>query len=178
MYGIDDDFWSAFIDPDPEDPGSRVLTVWGKGKVNVNTAPTQVLLPLVCMLATDQSGVNPCMDPAQLMNLMQILQGVVFLRTFMPFSTARDFIAAIESPERLFLQVPGFPVVNKRSARQVFAASSTVFSIYAEGTVGRVTKRIHMVVDTRAEDVILHGSVQFGRASRWEGALLEYGVIT
>jgi general secretion pathway protein K len=155
VYGIDDDFWSTFVEPNPEDPKSRVMTVWGKGKVNVNTAPSQVLLPIVCMLATDPSGINPCMDPNQLMNLLQILQSAMLYRTLMPFSKAKDFIAVIENPQSMFLPLPGFPIVNKRYIRQVLTAQSTVFSIYSEATVGNVKKRIHVVVDMKAEDTLM-----------------------
>jgi general secretion pathway protein K len=160
VRGIDDDFWSAFVDPDPTDPEQRVLTVWGKGKVNVNSAPAQVLFSAVCMLAMDESGMSPCADPMQLMNLYQILQGVLLMRTFMPFTKVNDFIAAIENPEeRLFLPLAGFPLYNKRSARQILTTQSSVFSIYAEGSVDRptgepVTKRIHVVVDTEGIDML------------------------
>jgi general secretion pathway protein K len=153
VRGIDDDIWSAFVEPDPEDPASRVLTIWGVGKINVNTAPAQVLFPLVCMMATDPNGMNPCNDVSQLANLIQILQGITILRTFLPFGRARDFIAAVENPENLFMMgVPGIQVFGKGLAARVLTTRSTVFSIYAKGTVGRVTKRIHMVVDTNAED--------------------------
>ena len=155
VSGLGDDFWAAFVDPNPEEPDARVMTVWGKGKVNVNTAPPQVLYPLVCMLATDSSGMSPCLDPYQQFNLLQILQTIKFIRTFMPFSKVRDFIAAIERPEeRLFLPLPGFPMSNKRMAKHVMTTSSTVFSIYSTGSAGRVTRRIHTVVDIEGLDML------------------------
>ncbi len=131
------------------------MTVWGRGKVNVNTAPSQVLLPLVCMLATDESGINPCLDPNQLMNLLQILQSAMLYRNLMPFNKAKDFIQVIENPQMMFLPLPGFPIVNKRFIRQVLTAQSTVFSIYAEAKVGKVKKRIHVVVDMKSEDTLM-----------------------
>jgi len=162
VKGIDDDFWTAFVDPNPEDPEQRVMTVWGKGKVNVNTAPPMALFAAVCMLSTDESGMSPCNtgDLMQLYNLGQILQGVVLMRTFMPFTKVTDFVAAIENPEeRLFLPLAGFPMYNARQARQILTTQSTVFSIYSEGIVDRpngepVTKRIHLVVDTEGLDML------------------------
>lgn len=155
VKGIDDDFWTAFVDPVPEDPERRVLTVWGKGQVNVNTAPAQTLFAGVCMLATDEAGISACADPMQLANLLQILQGVLMIRTFMPFAKVTDFVKAIESPEEsLFLPLPGVPLAGKREARRIFTTQSTVFSIYAEGTVGKATKRIHLVVDTEGVDML------------------------
>ncbi len=158
VQGIDDDFWSAFVEPDPEDPSNRVMTIWGKGRINVNTAPTQVLFMVACMLATDPAtGMGACQEPGQLFNLARILQGVTLFRTFMPFNRGRDFIAALENPERLFLPPPGFPVVNKAAARWLLTTKSSIFSIYSEGTVGQVTKRVHMVVDARpdAQDMLM-----------------------
>lgn len=177
VKGIGDDFWSAFVEPNADDPASRVMTVWGKGQVNVNTAPAQVLLPLVCMLSMDENGVSPCLDPQQLGNLLQIIQGVVFIRTLMPFSKTRDFVQAIESPERLFMTIPGFPILNKGQATQMFTTTSSVFSIIAEGRVGRVTKRIHVVVDMKGEDVLSMMATQSGAAGGGQSVAASGGKI-
>ena len=48
VRGVSEDFWSTFIDPDPSNPKKRVVTVWGQGAVNVNTANAQTLLGVVC----------------------------------------------------------------------------------------------------------------------------------
>lgn len=155
VHGIGDDFWAAFVEPNQEDPESRVMTVWGKGRINVNTASTQALYAAVCMMSTDDSGVSPCMDPVANYNLLQILQMVSVIRTFMPFSKVSDFLAALESPEeRLFLPISGFPVRNTKGAASMLSTESTVFSIYAEGTVGRARKRIHAVIDTKKTDML------------------------
>jgi len=155
VRGVNDDFWTTFVEPDPENPESRVLTVWGKGRVNVNTAPPQVLFSMVCMLAMDESGFSPCIDPYQRLNLLQLLQAVTMIRTFMPFGKVNDFVGAIENPEeRLFMPLPGFPVAGKRTARQMLTTRSSVFSIYAEGNVGKANKRIHAVVDIEGIDML------------------------
>jgi general secretion pathway protein K len=57
VRGISDDFWSTFVDPDPNNPKKRVLTVWGQGAVNVNTANPLTLLGLICSAASP--GVAP-----------------------------------------------------------------------------------------------------------------------
>lgn len=160
VRGIDDDFWTAFVDPNPEDPEARVMTVWGKGKLNVNTAPSLGLYSAICMLATDDSGMSACADYTQTYNILTVIQGIMLIRTFMPFGKVADFVAAVESPEeRLFLPVPGIPLYNKRRARQLLTTQSTVFSIYSEGMVERqtgepVTKRIHVVIDTEGIDML------------------------
>jgi general secretion pathway protein K len=51
VRGITDDFWTTFVDPDPTNPKKRVLTVWGQGAVNVNTANPLTLLGLICSAA-------------------------------------------------------------------------------------------------------------------------------
>jgi general secretion pathway protein K len=158
VSGINDDFWATFIDPNPEEPESRVVTVWGKGNVNVNTAPASALLPLICMVASDENGAGPCSDPLTLNNVLQILQAVLVIRELVPFSSTKDFLAALAKPEtRLFM--PGIvgitiPSANRRMANYAFTASSSVFSIYSDGTVGQVTKRIHTVVDMQSEDLL------------------------
>ncbi len=57
VRGITDDFWTTFVDPDPSNPKKRVLTVWGQGAVNVNTANPLTLLGLICSAA--KPGVAP-----------------------------------------------------------------------------------------------------------------------
>ncbi len=48
VRGITDDFWSTFVDPDPTNPKKRLMTVWGQGAVNVNTANPLTLLGILC----------------------------------------------------------------------------------------------------------------------------------
>jgi general secretion pathway protein K len=157
VKGIGDDYWSAFVDPDPTDPERRVMTVWGKGRVNVNTASAQALWAEVCYLTADESGVGPCSDPVASLNLLQILQCVVTVRQIIPFGNVADFLAALENPqEKLFIcPLPGVQFgAKKRAARKVLTTQSSVFSIYSEGRVGNARKRIHAVVDMEGLDVL------------------------
>ncbi len=147
VHGIGDDFWSAIVDPNPEDPTARVLTVWGKGKVNVNSANPQVLYSTLCMLASDKDGNTPCTDPLIANNLIQILQTYNFMKTFMPAKNVKEFMNRVRNPASMFLMdVPGFPVKAKKG-KGVFVTSSHVFSIYVTGTVNNATRRIHAVID-------------------------------
>ena len=63
VRGVSEDFWGTFIDPSPEDPKKRVVTVWGQGAVNVNTANAQTLLAIVCAGAKIDAPL--CNDPLQ-----------------------------------------------------------------------------------------------------------------
>src|SRR5690606_11293008 len=61
VQGVTDEFYSRFFFPDPDDEKSRVVTVWGSGKVNVNSANARTLLALVCHQAKQDTPL--CMDP-------------------------------------------------------------------------------------------------------------------
>ncbi|MBN2343872.1 MAG: general secretion pathway protein GspK [Deltaproteobacteria bacterium] len=168
VHGIGDDFWTAFVEPNPEDQTTRTFTVWGKGKVNVNTASAGTLVASLCMLATDQDGNNPCQNPYSpfVQNLVTMLNNIITMRTFFPYTDVNAFIKQIENPAEdptmLFALAmsgatsvtgaQGVPIVNKKQATQMFTTKSQVFSIYGQGTVsnpltGETKKRIHVVVD-------------------------------
>lgn len=163
VHGIGDDFWSAFVEPNPDDPETRAFTVWGRGKVNVNTASPATLVASLCMLATDPaSGSNPCQNPYSpfVANLVGLLTNLLSMRAFMPVNSVKEFLAMIENPGESWLVLfsgasgvqGGVPIANRKGAEQLFTTQSQVFSIYAEGSVsnpltGQTKKRIHMVVD-------------------------------
>jgi len=48
VRGVSDDFWATFLDPDPDDPKSRIVTIWGSDKLNVNTSNAVATLAAVC----------------------------------------------------------------------------------------------------------------------------------
>ena len=164
INGVTDDFYAAFVDPKPEDPDARIMTAWGKGRININTAPPQLLLAAVCDLASDDSGVSYCEDIAGLQRVYGALYIANIVRSFMPFSNFNEFRTLVESPGKSVIgalmglgDMPGVPLNGTKVSEQArsFTTTSTVFSIYATATVGKVTKRIHMVVDTKSEDQIL-----------------------
>jgi general secretion pathway protein K len=57
VRGVTDDFWSTFVDPEPTNPKKRLMTVWGQGAVNVNTANPLTLLGILC--SATKPGVAP-----------------------------------------------------------------------------------------------------------------------
>ena len=157
VSGINEDFWSAFVDPDPEDPNKRIMTVWGKGRVNINTAPLQVLYAIICDMTADESGISPCQQTDTALNIMVILSFVDWYRKLIPFSTFNELAAVFENPMRLGLaNVSPIPFNRAKvgTMRGFLTARSSTFSIYSKATVGRVTKRIHMVVDTKQDDTL------------------------
>lgn len=157
VSGFTDDLWSAFTDPKPDDPNARIMTVWGKGRVNVNTAPAPVLTAIVCDLMHGVEEPNPCIDPMVYLQVTALMTAIAQIRTYLPFSTVRDFTKVLENPEALGLIGAAGIVLSpaKKSVhRNMLTTRSTVFSIYSEATVGRVTKRIHMVVDMASETML------------------------
>jgi general secretion pathway protein K len=157
VRGVSDDFWSTFVDPEPNDPHKRILTVWGQDKININTANPQTLLAITCANAPES---ELCNDPLQLAGF---LQGVSLVRSFTQgapiFQSANDFVKLMkgEGPMGPMLATLGVKKVTFKSEPEVRAmagVASKIFSIYAEGVVPgfkRTTRvKIHAVVDFRS----------------------------
>jgi len=160
VRGMSEDFWSTFVDPDPDDPRKRTLTVWGQGTVNVNTANPQTLYALVCSPANvDVMNTPMCHDP---MAAGTFLGAFAMVRAFTrgaPLFGSPDLFVTSMQGKGLFgpvLAALGMqPVVFKSNnqLKQQMSTESKVFSIYATGHVnsgGRKTRiKIHAVVDFR-----------------------------
>lgn len=158
VRGFSDDFWATFVEPDPDRPDKRTLTVWGQGTINVNTANPQTLLAFVCSNAPQS---RMCVDPAEAAKFLML---VTMARGIWPgvpmFSSPAMFTGALTGKGAGFigpiLQGAGLePVVflSEQQAQQMISVESKLFSIYATGYVKagkRETRvRIHAVVDFR-----------------------------
>jgi general secretion pathway protein K len=157
VRGISDDYWATFVDPEPTDPKKRIMTVWGQGTVNVNSANSATLFGLVC------SGVPPttelCVDPLQMqlfITAMTMAHGITMGAPL--FGSPKDFINMMEGKGMLgpMLTVMGLKPVKFQSESDFAKSLSTtskVFSIYSVGVVKgfkRETRvKMHMVVDFR-----------------------------
>lgn len=154
VRGVDEDFWDAFVDPNPEDPEQRILTVWGTGEININTASPLVLAALICAYA--RNNPEPACDPTNpVPGALMLAQFVVMYREaggLLPglgaFSSVRQFTQLVS--EGMEGMVPGVPL-NSREASRYLSVESQVFSIYATGEVGRVRRTIHTVIHTGLE---------------------------
>lgn len=158
VRGVSDDFWANFVDPDPTDPSKRTLTVWGGGKLNVNSANEQTLLALVCSHAPDALM---CNDVEQMSTFLTALSlGKQISQGLPMFPTPRSFVRAMQGKGKgigpLFTALGLEPVqfANTKAVQRAITTESRVFSIYAEGIVKgnhRVTSaRIHTVIDFRS----------------------------
>jgi general secretion pathway protein K len=157
VRGVSDDFWAAFVEPDPLNPHKRVATVWGQGKVNVNTANAQTLLALICSAAVE--GTPVCIDPNEASNFLMMIGILKGAAAGVPvFSSPKAFIDALQG-KGMFgamasaMQIQPIELRPGGDLAKAISTESTVFSIYATGVVEsgtrRTMRRIHAVVDFR-----------------------------
>ncbi|WP_394848810.1 type II secretion system protein GspK [Pendulispora brunnea] len=158
IRGVNEDFWATFIDPEPDNPKKRIMTVWGQGAVNVNTANAQTLLAIVCSGAQADTAI--CNDPMQ---AATFLTGVTMARGLTMgapmFGNANDFINTMKGQGQMgpLLTTMGMKPVKFQSDAEFGKSISTeskVFSIYTVGVIKgykRETRTsIHAVVDFRS----------------------------
>lgn len=157
VRGVTEDFWATFVDPDPTKPEKRVMTVWGQGAVNVNSANAQTLLGVVCSGAPTATI---CTDPTQ---AGMFLSGVTMARAMTMgaplFGNVNDFITMMKGggPMGGILKGMGMTPVKFLSEAEfakTITTESKVFSIYAIGVIKgykRETRlRVIEVVDFRS----------------------------
>jgi general secretion pathway protein K len=160
VRGVSDDFWSTFIDPDPNNPTRRNVTVWGAGKVNINTANPQTLLAIICQPGNGAATAKVCTDPLEGAKFLAALNMVRMFTQGAPiFSSATGFINTLKQQTQIGTMLKQFlnldPIVFQSDAeiKKILSAESKVFSIIATGRVKsgqRDTRvRIHAVVDFR-----------------------------
>jgi general secretion pathway protein K len=167
VNGVTDNFWSTFVDPDPPNPKKRVMTVWGQGVVNVNTANAQTLLGVTCAGAPTA---DICTEPLQ---TGMFLMGVTMARGISMgapiFSSPQDYINTMKGSGALgpMLTMLGMKPVKFLSESD-FAKSITIeskmFSIYAVGIVKGYKRETRSslveVLDFRKAPVIQGPSLQ------------------
>jgi general secretion pathway protein K len=166
VRGINDDFWSTFVDPDPTDPRKREMTVWGQGTVNVNTANALTLFAIIC------SGVAPttelCTDPNQMQAFIMgvtMAQGITMGAPL--FGSPSDFISAMKGqgmigPLLTLMGVKPVKFLSESDFAKSISTESKVFSIASVGVVKgykRETRvKVTAVVDFRPAPSLLGGA--------------------
>lgn len=172
VRGMSDDFWATFVDPEPQNPKKRVMSVWGQEAININAANAQTLWAIACGAAPTA---EICSDPLQAAAFLQIVTMGKSMTMGMPlFGSPKDFLDMLagKGPIGSLLGGPPFnvkPIVVKdpKGLMKTLRTNSKRFSIYADGIVPgykRTTKaRIHAVIDFReAGTVGAMGSVVVG----------------
>lgn len=161
IRGVGDDFWATFVEPNPDDPRTRVLTIYGSGAVNPNEATPEVLLARVCSILVDQSL---CTNPLEAAKFIQLLRTMRSIAPIPFFSTGADFINFLQGqggPQDLYPMLLGFlgagnPLlftpVTVSPARmsqldQVLVTAARILTIQSTGHAGRTTVRIRTVMN-------------------------------
>ncbi len=156
VRGVGDDFWATFIDPDPTNPKKRVVTVWGQGAINVNTAAAQTLLAVTCAGAPTA---ELCTDVNQMqlfLTAMIMARGISMGAPM--FGSPADFISMMKGsgmigPMLTAMGVKPVKFLSESEFAKSITAESKMFSIYAVGVVKGYKREtrlsIHSVVDFR-----------------------------
>lgn len=108
VRGVGDDFYATFVEPEPDDPSARIVTIYGSGAVNPNEAPPQVLLARLCSYIETQPL---CVDPVQAASFVQLLNTVRSLIPVPFFTRVSDFLGFVEGrggPRDLYPMLQGF----------------------------------------------------------------------
>jgi general secretion pathway protein K len=116
----DDDVWEKF---------GKNLTVYGSGKINMQTADCDVRWGLI------RAALNPTPNDGQ---MYQILQQLADQQVLTPFSDAKSYVTFLS-------QLPGYTV--RPELTSAFGAESSVFRVTSTGTVGDATVTIDAVFD-------------------------------
>ena len=165
VRGVSDDFWSTFVEPDDDSPKDRAITVWGQGKVNVNSASPLTLLAVVCANAPEA---DMCLDPIQ---AQSFIMAVTLVRGFTMgaplFSSPRDFVATMKGGGLVgpYLVEFGINPVAFRSeveVRDMISTESKVFSFHSVGVAERPTGADGETIETRVK---ITAVVDFRQAS-------------
>ena len=162
IRGVSDDFWATFVEPIPNDPSARIISVYASGGINVNEAPPEVLLARVCSIVEDATL---CTDLEEISKFVQVLNTVRALIPLPLFGRSRDFMNFIEGkPNSLYQQIQGFlgeesellfvpitvPAAQRTEVTRSMRTSARVISIEATGIVGKAHAKTTSVVNFHA----------------------------
>lgn len=165
IRGIGDDFWSSFVETDPDDPRSRKVTIYASGAVNVNLASPEVLLARLCSFASQQQ--QPlCNQPTQVMAFIELFRTARSMLPIPLFSSPDDFLNFVTgTPTQgidLFAALKGMlgegsllmawqPLVIAADQRKLigakFLTEASIFTIQSIAHVGKSAAKMTVVVN-------------------------------
>lgn len=178
IRGVSDDFWATFIEPDPDDPTSRTLTVYGSGRVHLNEARAEVLLARTCSIIPQQSL---CTTPAEAQKFLTVINTARSLAPIPWFSSVDDYIRFLQGGgsgtelRPMLESIPGAdqllpaPVTIDTQQRQtfnrVFLTSAAIIFIQSTGRFGACHQGMEEDDDTagRCTSVRIRSVVNFDR---------------
>lgn len=149
IRGVGDDFWATFVEPDPDDPTTRTITIYGSGKVHLNEARAEVLLARTCSIIPQQ---RLCTDPAEAAKFLQVINTARALAPIPWFSNVNDYVEFLRGGGtgmalRPMLEGLGLgegilpaPVTidpqQQQQMSQVFLTSAAIIFVQSTGRVG------------------------------------------
>ncbi|MBN4049482.1 general secretion pathway protein GspK [bacterium AH-315-N03] len=163
IRGVGDDFWATFVEPDPDDPTTRTLTIYGSGRVHLNEARAEVLLARTCSILTDQPL---CTDPSEAAKFLQVINTARAMAPIPWFSSVTDYenflkgegsgtelrpmLEGILGTDNGLLPVPVTISPQQHTLlSQVFLTSAAIIFIQATGRVGNCRDEMEMEGESR-----------------------------
>jgi general secretion pathway protein K len=161
VRGVDDDFWATFVEPDPDNPKSRQLTVYGSGKVNINTAKPEVLLFRLCSFQGVQES-TLCTDVLEMQKFAWLFNTARSILPIVFFSNINSFIDFLQGKGKIYQTLSSIigtadngllfkpiaiPDAQKAMIKDSFITEASIFTIQSTGVVGKSTVRIHAVIN-------------------------------
>lgn len=161
IRGVGDDFWATFVEPDPDDPRSRTITIYGSGAVNPNEAPPQVLYARVCSIIGLQPFCANPLEAAKFIQLMNTIRGIAPIPWFTHPRQFTEFLEGAGGERDLYPMLSSFlgagsellftPVTLTPEQRNqldgVLVTAARILTIQATGRSGRATVRIRTVMN-------------------------------
>lgn len=144
VRGVGDDFWATFVEPNPDDPTQRSITVYGSGKVNPNEARPEVLLARTCGIL-QQSTFCTVEESAKFITVMQMVRS--FLPPIPLFYDYRAWIQFLRGQGPIYPMIQmvagdlmfapvDVPRDKEREFRNAFVTSAKIITIQSTGLVG------------------------------------------
>lgn len=150
VRGVGDDFWATFVEPDPDDPTQRSITVYGSGKVNPNESDPRVLLARTCSILVDQTL---CRDPLEAEKFILLLTQVRQMAPLPWFGRVDDYVSFLQGrggPTELYPVLQMFlgpenpllftPITVSREAlaafHRVLVFGAAIITVQSTGLVG------------------------------------------
>jgi len=152
VRGVSDDFWATFIEPRPNAPEDRTITIYGSGLVNVNESPPEVLLARLCSFIESQPL---CSNPVEAAKFVQLLNTARAMIPVPFFSRVSDFLSFVEGrggpndiypmltaflgPENPLLFTPvSVPAAQRVEVDRSFVTAARIIAIESTGRAGRI----------------------------------------
>ena len=150
VRGVGDDFWATFVDPNPERPDSRIVTIYGSGRVNINEAPPEVLLARVCSFFEQEVLCSNAQEAAKFIQLLRTARDMIPLPLFPHEEAFMEFIEGRGGARSLYPMLQGFlgpdspllftpltiPAARRREVFDVLVSSARIVTIEVTGLSG------------------------------------------